>query len=581
MKRILVAAILMILGSARAGIQAPDSVVVSGELGKKIDEFLSRLEPWGFSGAIVVAKDGQIAIANGYGLADRERKISFTPETVSSIGSITKQFTAAAILKLEMLGKLKVDDPIGKYLPGVPEDKAGITIHHLLTHTAGFRGDFGGRDSDPIPRDDLVALVLAAPLKFTPGQRYEYSNEGFSLAGAIVERVSGQTYEAFLAEQLFKPAGMMSTGYVLPKWAPGRLARGYQDGQAWGSITEKGWGPDGPGWYLKANGGIHSTIGDMHRWHQALEGERILSKDAKTKFFMPQVREGPNADSYYAYGWAIFTTPRKTRLVAHSGGNGVFFADFRRYVDEHVVIYAHSNAEVSAIDVTSIVPAIVFGGTFSLPPAVVAMDASALAAFAGAYELANGERLKIEVVGGGLAAVPEGNVVLGLLNGLTPPGSERLGELETRTKAALEASGNGDYTVLQKALGDVPLERLTMIENRLWDQRRQKFGEFRRVELVGSERRPAGVAVVARIVLERGSVLVRFLWDGGILAGRQVLEQPPAPALLAVAPTEFTSFSLRPASATVRLRFEVDAGKVVRSVTISAGSAEAVARKVS
>jgi len=577
MKRILVAAFVVILGAGLAGIQAPDGVVVSGELGKKIDEFMSRLESWGFSGAIVVAKDGQVAIARGYGLADRERKIPFTPETVSSIGSIAKQFTAAAILKLEMLGKLKVGDPIGRYLPDVPEDKAGITIHHLLTHTAGFRGDFGGRDSDPISRDDLVKLVLAAPLKFKPGQQYEYSNEGFSLAGAIVERVSGLSYERFLSENLFTPAGMRSTGYVLPKWAPGRVARGYQDGQPWGSITEKGWGPEGPGWYLKANGGIHTTIGDMYRWHQTLEGGRVLSKEAKAKLFTPYVKEGPNAESHYAYGWAIFTTPRKTKLVAHNGGNGVFFADFRRYVDENVAIYAHSNGEVSAIDVTSIVPAIVFGGAYALPPAVVSLDPAVIAAYAGTYELSTGERLAVEVTGDRLTVRADGNVGLALLNGLTPPGGARFGDVEGRTKAALEAAAKGDYTVLQRALGDVPLERLAQSENRVWEQRRQRLGEFKGVEVIGSERRGPGVSVIARLVLERGSVLARFMWDGAVLAGRQVVDQPPAPQLLPVSATEFASFSLRQ-PAPVRLRFDVDS-KLVRGVTVSAGATEVNAKK--
>ena len=579
MKRVIGAALAAAVVAGAASVQVPSGPTVTGELGTKIDEFVARLVPWGFSGAIIVARDGKVALSKGYGLADREQKIAFTPETVSSIGSITKQFTAAAILKLEMVGKLKVTDPIAMYLPGVPPDKAGITIHQLLTHTAGLRGDFGGRDSDPISRDDLVKLVLAAPLKYKPGEQYEYSNEGYSLAGAIVERVSGQTYESFLSTNFFKPAGMTSTGYVLAKWAPGRLARGYLEGENWGSITEKGWGPEGPGWYLKANGGIHSTIHDMYRWHLALAGDTILSKDAKAKLFTPYVKEGPNADSYYAYGWAVFTTPRKTKLIAHNGGNGVFFADFRRYVDENVVIYAQSNAEVPATNVTNIVPTIVFGGAYTLPPAVVNVDPATVESYAGTYAMMTGERLKVEASGGRLMVRPEGNIVLGLLNGLTPPGGARFGELEARTKAALEASTRGDYTVLQKALGDVPLERLTQQENRVWEQRRQRFGEVTSVEIIGSERRAAGVAVIARLVAERGSVLVRFLWDGSVLVGRQVVDQPPAPMLLAVSPTEFTSFSLRQ-SVPVKLRFDVDATRSVRGVTLSAAGIDVVAKKI-
>ena len=578
MHRLLVPALALALGAAVAGLQAPGGVVVAGDVGRKVDEFMSRLEAWGFSGAVIVAKDGQVVMSKGYGLANREQKIPFTPETVSSTGSITKQFTAAAILKLEMQGKLKVGDPIGKYLPGVPPDKADITIHHLLTHTAGFRADFGGQDSDPIARDDLVKLVLASPLRFKPGVRYEYSNEGYSLAGAIVERVSGASYEAFLSEHLFKPAGMMSTGYVLPVWAPGRLARGYLEGAEWGSITEKGWGPEGPGWYLKANGGIHSTILDMYRWHLALEGEAILSKEAKAKLFTPYVKEGPNADSDYAYGWAVFTTPRKTRLIAHNGGNGVFFADFRRYVDENVVVYAHSNAEMSAIDVTSVVPAIVFGAEYAIPPAVVPLDPAALAKFAGMYTLANGETFTVEVADGRLTAVPNGNTAFALLSGLTPPGSDRFGEVERLTQHVLVASAKRDYTVLQKALGDVPLERLTVTENRLWDQRRERFGEFKAVELVGSGRRGPDVIVIARLLLERGSVLVKFMWDPPVLAGRQIVNAPSAPDLRPVSPVEFATFSLgQPLS--LRLRFDVDSKGTVGGAAVSLGTTEVVAKK--
>jgi hypothetical protein len=124
----------------------------------------------------------------------------------------------------------------------------------------------------------------------------------------------------------------------------------------------------------------------------------------------------------------------------------------------------------------------------------------------------------------------------------------------------------------------VPLERLAQTETRLWEQRRQRFGEFKGVELVGSERRGPESLVIVRLVLERGSTLVRFMWDGVVLAGRQVVDQPPAPTLLPVSPTEFTSFSLRQPSP-IRLRFDGDAGGAVHGVTISAGATEVVAKK--
>ncbi len=137
---------------------------------------------------MLVAADGNLVLKKAYGYANRATNQLYTIDMVSCIGSVTKQFTGAAIVKLEMMGKLKTSDPISKYLPGVPDDKRDITIHQLLTHTAGVSGDLGGRDADPIERDVLVARVLAQPLVRKPGEGFEYSNEGYSLAGAIVER---------------------------------------------------------------------------------------------------------------------------------------------------------------------------------------------------------------------------------------------------------------------------------------------------------------------------------------------------------------------------------------------------------
>src|SRR5687768_14866524 len=253
----------LVLAGARVIAQGPSAPlrpneIRQGQEAARVDEYLTRLVPHGFSGAVLIAMvpkggnwttDGRVVLKKAYGLANRETGLPYTVDMVSSIGSVTKQFAGAAIMKLEMMGKLKTSDPISKYLPGVPEDKAGITIHHLLTHTAGFSGDLGGMDGEAIARDALVAKVLAAPLASKPGERFEYSNEGFSLAGAIVEIVSGKGYETFLREELFLPLDMADTGYQAPAWPLTRLPVGYRaDGEAWGRVFKNGWLPDGPGW---------------------------------------------------------------------------------------------------------------------------------------------------------------------------------------------------------------------------------------------------------------------------------------------------------------------------------------------
>ena len=343
--------------------QEKDNVTLKG----KIDRYMKRLTETGFSGALLVSKDNHIILAKGYGPANREKKIPVTKDTVFTIGSITKQFTGAAILKLQMQGKLDVNDPIVKYFKNVPEDKKAITLHHMLTHTAGFPGAIGD-DYDPIESDEFITLAMKTKLVHKPGQKYRYSNVGYSLLGIIVESVSGQSYEKYLHDNLFEPAGMMDTGYLLPQWEKDRLAHGYRGGKDWGTLPDHPWAKDGPGRHLRANGGILSTLGDMLKWHQALLGNKILDEKARALYYKPHVPEDEAGSSHYGYGWAIFKTRRNTRLIAHNGGNMIFAADFLRYLDEGVVIIAFSNtAGHPAFRAGETVARIVFGEPYSLP----------------------------------------------------------------------------------------------------------------------------------------------------------------------------------------------------------------------
>lgn len=344
---------------------------VSGTLGKNLDMHLSQLVEKGFSGVVLVAKKGKIIIAKGYGLADRENRLPVTTRTVFAVGSVTKQFTGAAILKLEMEGKLRVTDPITKYFKDVPPDKQDITIHQLLTHTSGIPSSTGDCRASTAG-DDFVRMALDSKLDFKPGEKYSYSNHGYDVLGAIIEIASGQSYEQYLSDNLFRPAGMKETGGFLPGWKPHQVAVGYRsNGQRWGTFFEKIYGldlpltkPNGYRWCAQASGAIHSTIGDLYRWHRALEGDRILSEKAKSQYFASHVPEGEGATSFYGYGWAIFTTARKTKLIAHNGGiNDIFEADFRRYVDEKVVCIMMTNSigkEQSAIRVNSQITKIIF-----------------------------------------------------------------------------------------------------------------------------------------------------------------------------------------------------------------------------
>ena len=177
----------------------------------KLSDYLNRASAYGFSGQVLIAENGKILLNQAFGYADKERRIASTPNTAFNIASLTKQFTATAILRLETDGKLKTFDTIGQYLENVPADKSNITIHQLLTHTSGLsRGSDGEKNTT---RDETVEKILKQSLAAKPGEQFHYSNNGYQLLAAIIEKVSGQTFASYLSEKLFKPSGMSQTGF--------------------------------------------------------------------------------------------------------------------------------------------------------------------------------------------------------------------------------------------------------------------------------------------------------------------------------------------------------------------------------
>lgn len=313
-----------------------------------IERYLSKATENGYSGSVLIAVNGNVLLKKGYGLADSKNNIPFTADTIFDIGSITKQFTAACILKLEMQGKLSVHDPITKYFDNVPADKQQITLHHLLTHTAGLI-DSLGEDEELIGREEYLKKAFSSKLIHEPG-KYDYSNVGYSILAAIVEKVSGQEYEHFLYEQILKPAGMEHTGYVLPKWDRKQMAIGYSNNEEWGTTFDQSQYQKGVTWHLKGNGGIHSTVGDLYLWSQALQGNSILSEDAKKKYFARQIPVGDDKH-FYAYGWLTSETERNEKLIGHNGGNGYFMDTMAMIPEKNYVVIVSTNRNPKNTDV--------------------------------------------------------------------------------------------------------------------------------------------------------------------------------------------------------------------------------------
>jgi CubicO group peptidase (beta-lactamase class C family) len=345
--RVLSASLLLVALVLAACDDGADDASESGggaPVDPSIQRFVDDTLPDGASGTLVAARDGELVHCQGFGMADREARVGASCDTVYDIQSITKQFTAAAILKLEAMGTLRVRDPISAYFGPVPADKREITLHHLLTHTAGLSGALGG-DYERLSRREMVARALASDLRSPPGADYHYSNVGYSLLAAIVEKASGMGYEEFLAEHLFAPAGMTETGYVLPDWSPAGVAVEYNArGEPQGRPFEHPWADDGPYWNLLGNGGLLTTARDMFRWHRALEGEEVLDERAKEKLVEPYVLEQEGGDSYYGYGWVVMPTDDYGQIAWHDGGNAWSFSMLTRVPEEGVMVFWTTNA---------------------------------------------------------------------------------------------------------------------------------------------------------------------------------------------------------------------------------------------
>jgi CubicO group peptidase (beta-lactamase class C family) len=326
---------------------------------KLIDDYLTKLSvEKNFSGGLLIIKDGQKFFSKGYGWADKENKIPFTNSTLASMGSITKAFTAAAVMKLVEQKKLSVDDPLKKYFPLIPTDKAGITIHQLLTHSSGFHEFLqnDGGDFEKIGTKEFLAKAFAEPLAFKPGEKAVYTNVGMSILGIIIEQVSGLDYDVFLSKELFAPVGIRNIGYHYPVSKQDLVANGYQNGKNWGTHQQhfdKAGG--GPFWNLKANGGLEASLDDMFLWANAFTDHTILNEATIRKMFTAQIQEdGYGGKSSFGYGCNISLSRRNTKMIDNGGSNGIYFARLVRLPEEGVVFYMVTNE--SSINTNMVLP---------------------------------------------------------------------------------------------------------------------------------------------------------------------------------------------------------------------------------
>lgn len=309
-------------------------------LSDEMDAYLQKLAAAGLSGAALVARDGEILLSQGYGSADLAGTIPATDQTVYDTGSLSKQFTAAAILSLEEAGLLSVEDRLADFFPDAPEEKAEITLHQLLTHSSGLPGYVYDGDYTRLSRERAVGRALNAALLFQPGERYAYSDTGYGLLAAIVEIVSGQPFQEYMQERLFRPAGMESTGFAGdPRWEGKTVAESIVNGRGYGTPADQ----EETSWGLLGFGGVLTTVSDLYRWHTALQERQVLSQSSIEKLFTPYVDEGFGDGSQYAYGWVVMEYPGAGTLILHDGASNAHHAIFLHMVDQDTLVVVLSN----------------------------------------------------------------------------------------------------------------------------------------------------------------------------------------------------------------------------------------------
>lgn len=325
---------------SRWGGQNSQGGLISGEAqpaarpdnSAEMDAYLAQLASAGqWSGSALVASGGKVLLAKGYGLSDVNSKVANTPDTRLRLASVTKQFTAMAVMQLVNDGKLQLTSSVCSYVPQCPQAWQPITIHNLLTHTSGLQNftdlpSYEPTMAQPTSPEELVGRFRDLPLLSTPGSAYRYGNSGYVLLGYIIEQVSGQSYPDYLRSHIFEPLGMSNSGFDVGVTG---VAQGYSSiGVPCARLDAT---------TLFSAGGLYSSANDLYRWDQALYTSKLLPDSLRAEIFTPQVGS-------YGYGW-IITARGGQRVVEHPGLMSGAATEIARLPDAGITVIVLSNLE--------------------------------------------------------------------------------------------------------------------------------------------------------------------------------------------------------------------------------------------
>ena len=297
--------------------------------------------------ALLIARDGKIVRAQGYGFSNVELQVPVKPETLFQSGSMGKQFTATAVMLLVEEGKVQLDDPLTKYFKNAPATWKNITVRELLSHTGGFTDypknfDFR-RDRT---EDELIKVVEGLPLAYQPGTKWSYANLGYLTLGVLIHRASGQFYGDFLHDKVFAPLGMTTTRIIseadiIPDRASGyQLVKGQLKNQEWVS----------PALNTTADGSLYFSILDLAKWDAALYGEEVLKKSSLDQMWtITKLKNGQPNSGHYGFGWFV-SDIRGHHIIEHEGAWQGFTTNISRYVDDKLTVVVLTNLAGSGPD---------------------------------------------------------------------------------------------------------------------------------------------------------------------------------------------------------------------------------------
>lgn len=457
---------------------AQPQVATPASTAPKISAYLGSLPPFGFSGQIRVESKGHLLTSENLGFADRKYLKPVSDNTLFAIGSVTKQFTAAAVMQLESQERLALTDPLSRFFKDVPADKAPITLQQLLTHSSGLRRE-AVSPSEGLDRDHVLQRIWDS--KLSPPGVFHYSNAGYQVLAAVIEMVSGKSYESYLRDNLMQPAGLQNICFEKDPHCSYPVARGYNE---WKEVSD----PTLPtGWLPLGNTGILASAGDLLQWTKKLYGGDVLPAASTKRLFSPQIKS--NEDLDYAYGWFVGNDSHGEPLIMHGGDVPGYRSELRFYPRQQTAIVVLCNQDrndygvyrrIIANDIENILS----GRPAKLVPPEV-KEARIPTRWLGEFRSPHGGLITIyrDDAGEQWAGVSGQEALNGIFGaGIAPS----LNEAQDRSSEVIEAALTGDATKMTAAL---PGQNMASFRDALTQTLQGAvvlFGKPKKIEIMGS-----------------------------------------------------------------------------------------------